>query len=520
MTEPSKGLFDRRQGLLSGALILMAAAAFIKLLSLVRDVLVAALYGADARTDSFYVAMAVCMVLSQGVGGALGMSFVPLHGEVSAKGPDEERRFTHAFFQAGLLLALATGAIVALLAEPIVRLVAPGLADDDLGRTVAALRILSLWLGSQILHLLLNGVFEARRTFLVTAIFGALNMALVVLLVLVTAGMAFSQPLAWAWAGGMTLMMIAFAAVFLIRTRYRPTSFGALRGISATVRFALPLTAVGTLLNLPPLLDRWWASGLPEGSSSAVAYAFFLFNVPVYFLVEPLSRATLPFLSDLAREPGRAGLAEALRRVTPLACLLVAPLSAFSALESESLVRLVFERRAFDARDSEMTSVAFSSLVPGMMALALTTIFAQVFTAMRRSKSLMAALAAGVGVKVALSSALVGTWGVLGLGVATACGYAASLLALGIALRAALGGAAGRTEWAPLLHSVAATALALGAVSALRSVAVPGGVVTRGILFLGIYLGLLMSLPGARANLVRLVRRPAAPPGPVERPVA
>ncbi|MGP3967801.1 murein biosynthesis integral membrane protein MurJ [Streptomyces sp. 6N223] len=180
---------------------------------LARDQLLARLFGADGDTDAFLVAWTIPEVASTLlIEDAMALVLVPAFSLALAGGQAEVRRLAAATFPR-LLLALAVGAAaLAAAADPLVRALAPGLADPALAvdcTRLTAVTVLTFGVAGY-----LSALLRAHRSFMPpAAIYIAYNAGIIALALALGETWGIRAAAAGVAAGGllMVLLQLPFA---------------------------------------------------------------------------------------------------------------------------------------------------------------------------------------------------------------------------------------------------------------------------------------------------------------------
>ncbi|MCI0530088.1 MAG: murein biosynthesis integral membrane protein MurJ, partial [Nitrospira sp.] len=112
---------------------IIGLATFIsRVLGFIRDMVVAAFFGATLAADAFYVAYRIPSLLRELFAeGSMSAGFVPVFTEYLTKRSKEDaRRLAHATFTMVLLVLLLVSLLGILVAPWLVRAIAPGFSDD------------------------------------------------------------------------------------------------------------------------------------------------------------------------------------------------------------------------------------------------------------------------------------------------------------------------------------------------------------------------------------------------------
>jgi putative peptidoglycan lipid II flippase len=257
----------------------------------------------------------------------------------------------------GALVLFAVVAVAeAALAPVLVAVVAPGLGEVTslAGRLAQFLALSLIFTG---LARFLSAVSHAFRRFarpgLTTAVENLVSVAALAVLAPVFG--------IWALAIGTVLGAVASAALLLPtvwahRDEYRfdvDLRDPALRRIAS---LGLPLMVGSGGAHLSQLTDRFFASLLPAGRLSAMAYAYQLTYAPLKLLAAPLVTVLFPFLAYAAHTDDDHDLSRKLGRAMSLLCIIVVPASIAVGVLHEPLVRLVYEHGAFTAESTRITA--------------------------------------------------------------------------------------------------------------------------------------------------------------------
>ncbi|MBK9575731.1 MAG: hypothetical protein IPK50_21410 [Fibrobacterota bacterium] len=343
-------------------LILMASTLGSRVLGLVRDALLAARLGTGIEADAYATAFSLPdLVNTILAGGFLSLSFMPLYSRIQReRGEDASRRFL-----GGVTLALLAAGVVTVLAMswwagPALALLQPGqVGTESMAKAIHLTRIL---LPAQIFFLL-AGTWTGAQNFRKKFLFPALA-PLVYNTGIIAGGWFLAKTLGaegfvWGALGG------AFVGHFLMQAvGLRMASVGislptkeTLQDLRAFFWRSAPLMLGLTLGFSSELLLKRFSGYLGSGAIAQASYAFRLIMVMVALFGQSAGVASYPYLVELAgsgqwdRFQGLVG--DTLRR---LATMLI-PATVLASLFAPELVRLAFQRGAFDAAATQ--SVAF-----------------------------------------------------------------------------------------------------------------------------------------------------------------
>lgn len=471
-----EGQRERRR-LVARAGVVGAGTLLSRVLGLLRDMVLAAVFDRDA-TDAWWVAFTIPNALRQLLGeGAVSSAVVPALAEkLSSEGEDEAKRFFARVRGASLVALVVVTALGMVFAGPLTALFAEGYRarPGQLERTVELTRSVFPYIFFMGTAALGMAALNANRRFAVAAFApGLLNVALLAAAlglpgVLIASGHDPLQALAiGALAGGLLQVVAQWPALRAI-------------GYAGAPRFALTDDVRKVGARMAPLmlgigvyyvdlvLSRRFLSGLGAGSQSYFSWAMRLCDFPQGVFVMALSTAALPSLSMLAAKGAKDELAKTWAHGMSLAMFVALPASAALVAMGEPLVVTLFQRGAFDAQSAHETARALAWQGGAVWTVAAVRQAVPAFYAVGDTRTPVVVSAIDLVAFVALAVGLRGSMGHVGISVAVAGSSAVqmALLLVGLKLRLGSLGAAGilrsvaRTLAASLVASVAGWAAA------------------------------------------------------------
>lgn len=355
-----------------------------RITGLVRENLIAAIFGASAHTDAFFVAFRLPNLLRRLFAeGAFSQAFVPILADVRERA---EREGDPARLQTlvdrvatGLFWTVLLVSIVGAIAAPgLVWLMASGLARDPATFEVAT--NLTRWMFPYILFVsmvaLAAGILNTWRRFMVPAFAPVLlNLSFIGAALLLT---PWFDPPIYALGAGVVLGGIAQLAIQIPALR----RIGVLPRISLQLRAAFgdpdtrrilrlmgPAVLAVSVAQLSLIINTHIASLLAEGSVSWVSFGDRLMEFPTALLGVALGTVLLPSLSKARAENATERYSEMLDWGLRLSVLLAVPCMIGLAALAEPLTALLFHYGRFTAEDVEMTRRAVLGYSIGLLGL-------------------------------------------------------------------------------------------------------------------------------------------------------
>ncbi|MSQ28050.1 MAG: murein biosynthesis integral membrane protein MurJ [Dehalococcoidia bacterium] len=508
-----------RPALGRSALIIGLGGAGSRVLGLVREQVVAALFGASAATDAFRVAFRVPLALYDLlIGGMVSSAMVPVLSEDAADNAALGRRLSVLLTVATLILLAAVVLLMAL-APQLIALLGAGYSAGVQALSVDLVRVVLPALVFMGVSGVLTAALNSRERFHYPAIATAAFNGGVVLAALALHQQFGIASLALGVVGGAALQA-ALQAPGLRGVPLRPRFDLTDPALRRMLRLYLPV-ALGLVVSTVGIaIDTNLASRTGEGSLAAMGFATTLVQFPLGLIATGVSSAVLPALArhakvmsgdggGSARQAYRSELALALR----LVLVTIAPATVALVVLREPVIALLFQRGAFDDTAAARTSLAFLAYAPGLPAAALDQVLIFGFYAQQRTIPPVLVGVAAVGIYLVCGLALIGPLGMTGLALANSVQWLSHAIIMALLTQRSLGGLGG-LGLGPAALRVVLASLAMAAIllvvrtQLLREAPgdglfLAGGLVVAGVAGAAAYVGTLAVL--GRGELTLLV---------------
>lgn len=405
-----------------------AMTALSRVLGFARDVLIAAVLGTSYVADAFFVAFRVPNMFRRLFAeGAFDAAFIPLFAkQLHTGGPEEARGFAaHAL--SGLTVLLVVFTVLAEIAMPwLMLLLAPGFAGDPEKFALAVLlaRMALPYLVCMSLVALYTGILNAFGRFAIAAFAPTLlNVVLIAVLLAFVASGSESQSaagVALAWgvtvSGVLQVLVVLFAAVKIgLRVPWtRPRLTPDMRRLAS---LAAPGILAGGMAQLTLVISTIIAT-LQERVVSWLYYAERLFQLPLGIIGVAIGVVLLPTLSHKLRLGDHAAVLASENRALEFSLLLTLPATVALFLASDPIIRVLFQRGAFTAADTEATAAMLAAFALGLPAYVLIKVLHPSFFAREDTKTPMLFAGVSMTANVALSLGLFFTIGATGIAIA------------------------------------------------------------------------------------------------------
>ncbi len=399
-----------KEGLLKAAGIVAVLSVISKFLGFAREASLAAVFGATYATDAYFMGQTIPVVIFSAVSAALGSTFIPVFSQVrQSHGRDAAYKMVSSVINATVLLAVAFIAIGEFFVDPLTRLVAPGFQGEVYALTVSMTRIMFPMVLFQALSGLLTGMLQADDNFAVPAV-TSLAYNIIIIGSILVLGPRFGIRA----VGAGTVVAIAAQVVLklpaIAKTGYRwspilnPNDPG-LRRMGALIGPVLLATFAG---QASTLVNRMLVSGLAEGSLAALSYATRLMGLVPGVVGTSIITVMYPTLSRLSAADDWQRYSKAFSESIKMISFVLVPAAVGMAVLRAPMVRIVFERGAFDSEATQATAWALLFLSPAVALFTLRDMTNRAFYALQDTTSPMMVSIFSAGINIVLNFILVG----------------------------------------------------------------------------------------------------------------
>jgi len=414
-----------------GATLLSRALAFL------RDMVIAAVLGAGTLADAFFIALKIPNMFRRLLSdGALNSAFVPLWlRRRQESGERGARRFSEDVLGTlGATLA-ALAVLCALFAPVFVWLLAPGFTDEPTLFAITFLRLAAPYLAVVGLVAVMAATLNAAGR-VAAAAYGPVifNVVMIAAAAGIALGALGQTPAAGAILAGAVVVAGIFQLLVVGGAMFRlpDPPFAPQLSLSADTRRFFRLMLPGVIAAGIPQLTLIAGTIVASSSPAAVSwltYSYRLYELPLGVVSVAIASVMTPVIAAHVRADDRAASAGAQSRAFEIALGLALPAAVGLLLLAEPIVKGLFERGAFSARDTAAVAGALAAIALGVPGHALEKVLASVSFAHEDTRTPMLTALAGLAAAAAAAVLLFPTHGHVGVALGiSACGWVSALL--------------------------------------------------------------------------------------------
>ncbi|MGI6004571.1 MAG: murein biosynthesis integral membrane protein MurJ [Christensenellales bacterium] len=407
-----------------------------KCFGFLRDMILAARFGATPESDAYFMAYSMVTILAQIILVCVSSTFVPIYSKILLqRGSEAADRYTSNILSVFLVISVFFSSLALIFAGPLISLFAPGFEGSTYDMTLKLFRIMVPSLVFSAISALYSALLNARSRFVPAQLVG-FPLSLFVIL----AALLFSSAYGITVIALATLVAMFFQIVVqypFVRDIHHPRFKLRWKNRYVKQTFLLAGPAfISVLVNeINQLIDRSLASGLPEGSLTALNYGYKLLTLVHGVIIVAITTILFSRLSQYAARGDQVNLAKTVRSSNEIISLIVMPIIAISLVMGADIIRIVYQRGTFGAEAAEMTRNAFIFYIIGVLPLGMRDVLSRAFYSLQNTRIPMIHGAIGVAVNIGLNLLLIGPLGLKGLALATSAAFFVTMALLFFSLR-------------------------------------------------------------------------------------
>lgn len=441
---------------------LFAVGTFLsRLTGVIRESVLAGIFGANILLDSFIVANRIPNLLRELLAeGALGASFTQVFANLKEKDDAQRARLfliqSLQFFSLLIILICILGMIFAPQIVRAMTLFSTESIQHEsfLHNTVGLTRILFPFIAFMTIGAIASGALHQKSRFFTSAISSvALNLGYIVgavffARVLVNYGpewidnsIADRSVVGLALGvllGGFTQTFIQVVGVGSHEWRGAkiPRTFPWSKDLKKVCTLMGPMIIAGSAGQINVLVNTNFATSLQEGAVTWLNFSFRVLQLPIGIFAVGVGVISLPALTrTIARNGSSQEIGGKLQEALSLVSWLVVPCLCFTLLNSLAMTQLLYQHGKFSSVDTIATSEALFYYSFSLIAYGLLKVLTSYYYASERTKFAMKVSLISIGVNLCANFFFVSKLGHNGLALSTSCTLTLNALLLCLGLR-------------------------------------------------------------------------------------
>ncbi|MCH1967140.1 murein biosynthesis integral membrane protein MurJ [Paraclostridium sordellii] len=427
--------------LAKSAFWLMVVTMLSKVLGFAREIVLGYFYGTSAYSDIYVTAMNIPLVVFVAIGTALATTFIPLYHEALEEGGEEKAlKFSNNIISIVSILSILLAILGYIFAEPLVKLFAMNFTGEKLALTIHFVRIMLIGILFIGLSNIMTSYLQIQGDFTIPGMIAFPSNIIIILSIVMSSLMKNIDILAIGGLLGMVSQFL-FQIPFAIKKGYKFKPIINLKDkyLKKMLWLVLPVFIGVAVSQVNTMVDRSLASGLGDGVITALNNANKLNGFVLGLFIATLGAVIYPTLSKLSTENNKEKFAESVATSINCVNLVSLPTTIGAIVLSTPVVRILFQRGAFDERSTALTATALVFYSVGMVGVGLRDILGKVFYSLKDTKTPMINGIIAVILNIVLNIALVKIMGHGGLALATSLSAILCILLLFASLKKKIG---------------------------------------------------------------------------------
>lgn len=364
-----------------------------KVLGFVREMVISYMYGTSAMSDAYSMVNAIAILLITGFAMGIMTAYIP--ESMAIEGTKEKDVFTSNLMN---IIAIFSGVIAVfgiIFTKQIVAVFGGGFSSQTKEYTEILFRFVLLAAVFIFFIYIISGYLNTKEFFF----FNGTQLVITNFIVIIVAIISRDNPVKFGMG-----YFVAYLVPFILGIYYmKQFGFGYVKKIdfkSERLKRVLSVSVIAFLgtnvIKLNVMLDRIFATSLESGSVAAINYAFTLTSIiPEVFALSMIT-VMYPELAGLYKLGKKKAFGEKVSKLLQQTIVLMIPVMVLFWTEGDWIVRVLFERGAFDEYAVARTVEVLRGYTLGMLAISVSFIGCKVFFA--REQQLVPTLCLGFAV--------------------------------------------------------------------------------------------------------------------------
>lgn len=399
---------------------LMIVTMISKVLGFGRELALTYVYGANSVADVYITALSIPTILFASIGASFSTTFIALFYEVDKLGgKDKSLQFTNNLFNIVIVLSIILALLGFIFVEPLVKIFAMDFTGEKLKLAVSFTKTMIFGVIFIGLSNIMTAWLQISEKFYIPGMIGfPYNILIITGILLSTKGNINTMAI---WSLIAIASQFLFQLPFAIKNGYKYKIYINIKDkyIKNMLLLVIPVF-IGVAVNqVNAIVDRSLASTLGDGTITVLNSANRLNGFVLGIFIATIAAIIYPNLSKISSENDKDKFAKLVSQSINAVVLLIIPISVGAIVLAEPIVRIVFERGAFNSEATSMTAIALSCYSIGIIGVGLREILNKVFYSLQDTKTPMVNGALAMGMNIVLNIVLIKFLGHAGLALAT-----------------------------------------------------------------------------------------------------
>ncbi|WP_333638002.1 murein biosynthesis integral membrane protein MurJ [Tissierella praeacuta] len=432
---------SRKRELAQSAAMISIFTLVSKALGFIREVMIANRFGSGMETDTYFVAMTATVIIMGTLGAALNTTLIPIFSEIGEKyGRKGKLKYLNNIFNIVLIITIFIVILGYIFSPKIIKILAKGFQGEQFALAVKLNRVglpIAVFLGFTYIF---SGLLHSSQIFGPPAISGLpYNFVFLIYLFFFAKDSNVVTLMVISVIAAFAQFLILVPAVRHMGYRYKFEINLNDRYLSKAMILILPVLIGSAVQQINVIIDKTLASGLIEGSISALSYASKVNDMVIAVFIMAITTVIFPMLSQAFSQNDNEKVKEILGRGINIILIITVPATIGLLILAEPMVYLFFQRNAFDELATYMTSQALIYYSIGLVGSSLRLMLNRVYYSLQDTKTPMVNGMIAVIINLILNLLLIKPMAHMGLALATSISATITTIMLFLSLRRKIG---------------------------------------------------------------------------------
>lgn len=412
-----------------------------KILGFFREVLIAAKFGSNMQTDAYFIAFTATGLFTSLITESLNTILIPVLSEVEAKeGKQGKKKHTNNLLNVVMLISIVIVTVSWIFAPYVIKILAHGFEGEQFDLAVTLMRIgLPVMIFSGIVGVL-RGYLQSELMFNESAVAQyPYNLLYIFFLVFLSSIFGIKALMVISVLAVATQIIVQLPGVKSTGFKYNLQIDFKDKYVKKVMFLVSPILISVAINDFNQIIDRTLASTLVEGTVSALNYSNRLNSLILGIFITAITTVIFPELSKAANEGNYDNLKSKMRNGINMILLISIPSTVGIIILAEPIVKLAFERGAFDKNATILTSSALVFYSLGLVGIAMRYFLNRVYYSIQDTKTPMINGFIAVVINTVLNFILIQFMAHKGLALATSISAVVTSMLLLYGLRKKLG---------------------------------------------------------------------------------
>lgn len=399
-----------------------------KALGMVREILLAKQFGTSYIVDAYAIAISVPSILFSVYASGFANSYIPMYARV-------EKKYQDIFFSNTITILFTFSAVMAVISfifsDIITHIVAPGFSGQSYIITNSFIQIIVIMLPPLTIFNIFSAQAQVHEDFIFANFCDFIIVNVLVIISILCATNDKPQILVWGYVASFIVATILLMIYVLIKNEasYRWSFKLKDKEFVVLAKLAIPIGLSLLANQINSVVDKMFSSSLGEGVTSALSYANKIQLIPYSLAVSVVLMVCYPKMSKaFANNNVKEGFFF-IEKATMLALLIGIPVTVYFCIFPKQIVKLLFERGAFDSRSTTITANCLLCYAFGISFYSVREVLSKALAANLQQNIILRNTLISVVCNIILNFFLVRLWGYISLPISTSIsGFVALLL--------------------------------------------------------------------------------------------